>query len=91
LAVLVHKGLAKDPNERYPSIQALLDDLQHQYIEGHGDIICTYSLTRRVGNEFIHFLDAHPKVGFFSAAFALLFALFGVGSALYLLVSRLLA
>ncbi len=89
LSMLLHKGLAKEPGQRYASVQELSDAIQHDYLEGQNAVACSYSLTRRSGNELLRYLDRHPRLAPLLAMSVVLFALFGGAVAIFFLVRLL--
>jgi serine/threonine-protein kinase len=89
LSALLHKGLAKEPAQRYASVQELSDAIQHDYLEGQNAVACSYSLTRRSGNELLRYLDRHPRLAPLLAMSVMLFALFGGAVAIFFLVRLL--
>ncbi len=86
LAALLQKGLAKEPAQRYASVQELSHAIQHDYLEGQNAVACSYSLTRRTGNELLRYLDRHPSLAPMLAVTLVTFALFGGAAAVYFLV-----
>lgn len=86
LAALLQKGLSKEPAQRYASVQELSHAIQHDYLEGQNAVACSYSLTRRTGNELLRYLDRHPSLAPMLAVTLVSFALFGGAAAVYFLV-----
>ncbi|MCB9639876.1 MAG: protein kinase [Myxococcales bacterium] len=90
LGGILAQGLAKEPAQRYASVQELSQALQNQYLEGHNAIACSYSLVRRSGSEFLGFLERHPKMAPMMAMFVAMFAIFGGVAAAYLIATKFL-
>jgi serine/threonine-protein kinase len=76
---LLGKGLAKDPDQRYRSIEEMLAEIQRS-IEGRVGVHCRRTFTKRMLQEAIHGIDAHPVVGIAAAVGVLGFFVTGVVS-----------
>jgi serine/threonine-protein kinase len=59
LAWFLHKGLAKDPAERYQSAGEMLERLE-QRAEGKIPVQCHITFVKRVNGEWSKFVDRHP-------------------------------
>jgi serine/threonine-protein kinase len=59
LSWFVHKGLAKHPDARYPTVQAMIDRLDARD-EGVIPVQCPVTFTKRSTREFLRALDRHP-------------------------------
>jgi eukaryotic-like serine/threonine-protein kinase len=82
LCWFVHKGLAKDPAQRYPSVDEMMQALQ-KLLEGQIRVQCQRTFLKRALHELLHVIDRYPRtIIIFSTAMASLL--------LGLLVNRLL-
>ena len=57
----VHRGLQKDPDRRYPSVQAMLDRLDRR-AEGIVPIQCHITLTKRLTGSWLRLVERHPML-----------------------------
>jgi serine/threonine-protein kinase len=55
----VRQGFAKDPAERYPSVDAMVEDLQ-AIMSGRIQVHCQRTLLKRGLHEMLRFVDQHP-------------------------------
>ncbi len=67
LAWFVHKGLAKDPAERYQSVAEMIERLQRRR-QGMIPIQCPITFMKRVTGEWFRFVDGYPVAGMLAAA-----------------------
>ncbi len=77
LAWIVLDGLAKDPVERYASVEALLSRIRKRF-EGQIRIQCPVTFTKRLTMVWTHLIDGHPMI---AVALAMMGVLGFVGSA----------
>jgi serine/threonine-protein kinase len=59
LAWFVAKGMAKDPAQRFASVDAMMEALRHQ-MEGRFEVKCQRTLIKRGFHEVLRFVDGHP-------------------------------
>jgi len=71
LSWFVAKGLAKDPAERYQSVNEMLTRL-HMRSDGYIPIQCHLTFAKRVTSIWVRFLEAHPVLITISMGLALI-------------------
>ena len=72
LSHAVRKGMQKDPEKRYQSVEELIELLE-KVRAGYLPIQCPFTFSKRTAFAPVHFVDKHPFMAIF------LFALFGLG------------
>ena len=61
LSWIIRGGLAKNPEDRYPSVTAMLERLQRR-AEGYIQVQCHLTAMKHATNVWGRFIDRHPKV-----------------------------
>jgi serine/threonine protein kinase len=61
LSWIIRGGLAKNPEDRYPSVNAMLDRLKRR-AEGDIQVQCHLTAMKHVTNVWGRFIDRHPRV-----------------------------
>ncbi len=61
LSWIIREGLAKNPEDRYPSVTAMLDRLKRR-AEGDIQVQCHLTAMKQATNVWGRFIDRHPKV-----------------------------
>jgi len=84
-AWIIARGLDKDPERRFQSVAALSQRLQAA-AEGRGPVQCPCTGMKRVGGSWSRFIDAQPNLAIAAAVLLASAALFGVVSAVLLVV-----
>jgi eukaryotic-like serine/threonine-protein kinase len=84
-AWIIARGLDKDPDRRFSSVAALAQRVQAA-MEGRGPVQCPCTGLKRVGGSWSRFIDRHPNLSIGFAVLASASALFGVASAVMLVV-----
>jgi serine/threonine protein kinase len=84
-AWIIARGLDKDPDRRFQSVAALAQRVQAA-MEGRGPVQCPCTGMKRVGGAWSRFIDRQPNLAVAGAAICVAAALFGVASAVILLV-----
>ena len=73
LGWFIQGGVAKDPAERYPSVEAMIERLDKR-AEGLFPVQCPMTLVKRITNAFTRALDHHPMFVLFAVCVVLLAA-----------------
>jgi serine/threonine-protein kinase len=55
----VRKGLKKNPDERYQSVTEMIDLLEAA-LDGRNEVLCPFTLQKRLTRELARFTDRHP-------------------------------
>ena len=79
LAWIAIGGLAKNPDERYPSVDAMLARIQRR-LEGDIEVQCPVTFTKSVSMRWIHFFESHPLAGLAAILGAVLLVMGGVAA-----------
>ena len=73
----VHKGLARDPSQRFQSAAEMVAVLQN-ILEGKVHVQCAVTMTKRMTRELGRFVDRKPYIAFFAMVGVAAMVLFGV-------------
>ncbi len=77
LTNFIRYGLAKNPAQRYQSVDEMIEKLQ-AVINGEIPVVCPCTGVKRFAHHYGDFLNHHPIIGLALMAVALLFTLFGL-------------
>jgi len=88
LAHFIRHGVAKDPNERYRSVTAMIDRLQ-SIRDGKVPVECPVTMAKRMGAEAMHAVDRNSRGVFAAAAVVALLGLVGLWTLLQALLGAL--
>ncbi len=88
LAWAVHKGLLKDPAQRYQSVGELCARLQ-AVMEGRAPVQCPCTGLKRAGGAWSDFIDRHPNLAVGGAVLAATSSATGLGVAVWALARAL--
>jgi hypothetical protein len=77
LAHFARAGLAKDPDERYQSVDEMIDKLQ-AVINGQIPVVCPCTGAKRAAHRYGDFLNLHPILGIAGICILFLLALIGL-------------
>jgi serine/threonine protein kinase len=76
LGWFIEKGLEKDPDARYQSVNEMIATLEHA-MAGAFPVQCPVTFLKRVGSESVRFVDRHPLVSMAGTASVVGLAVFG--------------
>jgi serine/threonine protein kinase len=88
LAHFIRHSVAKDPNERYRSVTAMIDRLQ-SIRDGKVPVECPVTMVKRAGAETMHAVDRSPRNAFMAVGLVGLLSLVGLGTLIQGLVHAL--
>ena len=86
LGHFIRRGLAKDPSDRFPNVEAMLDRLRARAM-GDIPIECPVTLMKSLTARWSRFVDRHPLGSIIAVSLALFAILLGVSLSAYVLVS----
>jgi len=77
LVHFAHKGMQRDPADRWQSVSEMIGELQAS-LSGRIRVQCHATLTKRIARETAHFVDRYPALAFLSFCLSLVVAALGV-------------
>jgi serine/threonine-protein kinase len=84
----IHYGLNKSPEQRYRTVDDMVEALQH-VMDGQIPIVCPCTGIKRAANGYGDFMNAHPILSVAGVALLGLFSLFGLFEMLRLIATHL--
>jgi len=88
LSHFIRHGVAKDPNERYRSVTAMIERLQ-SIRDGKVPVECSVTMAKRMGAEAMHAVDRNSRGVFATTALVALLGLVGLWTLLQALLGAL--
>ena len=77
LTNFIRYGLAKNPAQRYQSVDEMIEKLQ-AVVNGEIPVVCPCTGVKRFAHHYGDFLNAHPNVGIAIVCIAVLLTMFGL-------------
>jgi serine/threonine-protein kinase len=86
LSFMIQRAILKDPNHRYPSLDAWIVELE-AYLEARSAVYCTSTFFKRGVQGYAHYLDSHRYTGVSFLIILFLTSIFGISQITLLLLS----